>query len=296
MAISETTKKMKAKIAERARRAWERPANLKQALMDTMAWVPKDQQITVFLSGGIDSHACLFACLELGLNVNVVSFTLDTHESTDFKTARNTARIFDLPFFPVRLKTTEEHLKKWVLYAVQELGLDSKSNIECMWPLYGAIKMAAKIGSKHVVCGMGADPLFLMAKDVSMHGQPFVKEIRRAGYRVRNTQRELLKRLSFDLGMYAHAPYNENGRVYAEILRETDWKVLNTPQKALLNQAWPELKKMCKVRAHQNFQLGDTNISGIFSDRLLASDWNVRNLKSVVGIYNDVVSGAITKI
>lgn len=264
--------------------------DVRTAMMETLKWIPKDDQVTVFMSGGIDSHACLFACLDLGLKVNILSFTLDTHESTDFKAARHAAEEFGLEFIPLILPTNEAHLKSWVKFAIHRLNLPSKSSIECSWPLFSAIR-EIEGKTKHIVLGLGGDALFLMAKSVSMHCKDLVMECRRKATRRSLVQNELVKREAFARGIYAHLPYVEFGRVYSELQMETDYKKINTPQKSFYNQAWPEYRKRCKVKAHQNFQLGDTNISGIFSDVLLKSDWNTRKLKSVVGIYNDVRDG-----
>lgn len=269
-----------------------KPVDMRQALMDTLSWIPKEDQVTVFMSGGIDSHACLFACIDLGLKVNVLSFTLDSHESSDFKAARHAAEVFDLDFTPIVLPTNEAHLKSWVRFAVHKLGLTNKSEIECSWPLYTAIRhLEGK--TKHIVLGLGGDSYFLMAKSASMHCKDLVLEQRRKATRRVLSQNVLVKREAFARGIYAHLPYFEFGRTYAELQMETDFKKINSPQKSFYNQAFPEYRKRCKVRGHQNFQLGDTNISGIFSDVLLKSDWNTRDLRAVVGIYNDVATGVI---
>ncbi len=288
--MSESTKAIRAKVRAAVLDSHNTPPDMRKALMDTLCWIPKGDSVTVFMSGGIDSHACLFACMALGLNVNILSFTLDTHESTDFKAAKHAAETFGLEFTPVILKTDEAHLKNWVRFAIHKLGLPSKSSIECSWPLYCAIQ-TIKGKTDHIVLGLGGDSLFLMAKSVSMHCKDLVMESRRKSYRRSLVQNELVKREAFKHGIYAHLPFYEYGRVYAELQAATDYKKINSPQKSFYHQAFPEYRKLCKVKAHQNFQLGDTNISGIFSDVLLKSDWNTRKLKSVVGIYNDVRDG-----
>ena len=288
------TAQMREKVRSAVIESHNKPVDVRQAIMDTLSWIPKDDQVTVFMSGGIDSHACLFGALDLGLKVNVLSFTLDTHESADFKSAKHAAEYFGLDFIPIVLPTNEQHLKSWVKFAVLKLGLTNKSEIECSWPLYTAIRhLGLNAQTKHIVLGLGGDSYFLMAKSASMHCKDLVLEQRRKANRRVLSQNTLVKREAHARGIYAHLPYFEFGRMYAELQMETDFKKINTPQKSFYNQAWPDLRKACKVRGHQNFQLGDTNISGIFSDVLLASDWNKRKLKSVVGIYNDVAAGQL---
>lgn len=287
------TANIKKKVRAALLESHAKPVDMRQALMDALAWIPKDDQVTVFMSGGIDSHAALFACIDLGLKVNVLSFTLDTHESSDFKSAKHAAEVFDLEFIPIILPTNEKHLKSWVRFAIHKLGLKNKSEIECSWPLYYSIRHLEN-QTKHIVLGLGADSYFLMAKSVSMHCKDLVLEQRRKATRRVLSQNTLVKREAFRRGIYAHLPYYEFGRVYAELQMETDFAKINKPQKSFYNQAFPDYRKKCKVRGHQNFQLGDTNISGIFSDVLLSSDWNTRDLKATIGIYNDVAAGLLT--
>lgn len=290
--MSESTAAIRNKVRSALIESHNKPVDVRQALMDTLSWIPKDDQVTVFMSGGIDSHACLFACIDLGLKVNVLSFTLDTHESTDFKAARHAAETFGLEFIPIVLPTNEEHLKSWVRFAVHKLGLSNKSEIECSWPLYTAIRhLGHQEKTKHIVLGLGGDSYFLMAKSASMHCKDMVLEQRRKATRRVLSQNSLVKREAHARGIYAHLPYFEFGRIYAELQMETDFKKINSPQKSFYNQAFPEYRKRCKVRGHQNFQLGDTNISGIFSDVLLKSDWNTRNSKAIIAVYNDVAAG-----
>ncbi len=290
--MSEASKRMREVARAKIFRAIDPPIDAGAAVMDTLRWIPKTDRVTVFMSGGIDSHLCLFACLKLGLNVNIASFTLDTHESTDYKAAKHAAEVFGLEFIPIKLDTSERHIKKWVLFAVNKLGQKTKASIECAWPLYMGIRAVAG-KTKHVVFGLGGDSYFLMAKSQSMHCKDLVAETRRKSFRRNLEQNNIVRREAFRRGMYAHLPYFEDGRMYAELEPATDFYEINRPQKSFFNLAFPDMRKKCKVKAHQNFQLGDTNISGVFSQVLLASDWNKRNLRSVVGIYNDVVAGKL---
>ncbi len=287
-----STVKIRKRVMAKLDNSMDRPVDIVKATTDTMLWIPKEDPIAVFLSAGIDSHICLFACMELGLNVSVTSFTLEGHESTDFKAAKHAAEEFGLDFHPVYIKTDTEYLKRWVKFAVHKLGMRSKPEIECSLPLYLSIKQLAG-EFKHITLGLGSDLYFLMGKTATMHFKDRVAEYRRAAFRLVPAQELMVKREAFKRGMCTHYPFYDLGRVYVEMQTSTNYKELNTPQKAVLHNAWPEWRARSKVRPHQNFQLGDTGISSIFSEKLLPSDWNVRGLKSVKGIYNDVISGKL---
>lgn len=68
---------------------------------------------------------------------------------------------------------------------------------------------------------------------------------------------------------------------------------MNKPEKALLRNAYPELSAKCKIKRHSALQLGDSGIAQHFADMLLNSELNTKGFKSVVGIYNGLVSGEI---
>ena len=291
MSRSETTNKIGQIRRQKVLDSYAREPNIRQALLDTMEFIPKDQKVCVFLSGGIDSHVILFAAMESGLDVSTTSFTLDTHDSTDFKIAKATSEEFKLDFNPVRLDSSEKHLKKWVRYATGTLGLDSKSSIECTWPLY--VTILANKDKKHLMMGLGGDSYFLLAKGYSMHCRDMVAEVRNKAFRRSLIQNSVVKNLAFRNEQVVHLPFFELGRVYTELENTTDYSKLNTPQKSYYHSAFPELRKRCKIRAHQNFQLGDTCISKNFSDKLLNSDWNTRNSKAIIAIYNDVIANKV---
>ena len=129
MAISESTKKIRKAYRQEIRHNCTKPADMKQALISTLRPIPLEQSTSIFMSSGMDSHSVLWAMLELGHKPIITSFTLDTHESTDFKAAKHAAEVYGLEFNPIILDSSEAHLKQWLKYAVNNLGLVKKSTI-----------------------------------------------------------------------------------------------------------------------------------------------------------------------
>lgn len=289
MALSESTKRIGEAYRAKLEAAWVAKPDVRRALKDAISFIPKDQHTTVFLSSGLDSHACLFAAMDNGLNVSATSFTLDTHESTDFKIARETAEILKIPFHPVVLRTDVDYLKKWVKYAVLELELVAKPDIECMWPLSVALK---KTDAKHILTGFDSDVFFMSNKKPSMHAKQILAKYKRFSLGRAKLQQILLKNLALRIGKQVHYPFLEHGYMYMAMQHENDYVKLNSPQKALLREAYAKEMTELNVKRHQSFQLGDTGISKIF-EILLDSDWNTRGAKSVKSIYNDVRKGVI---
>ena len=61
----------------------------------------KRRRIAVALSGGVDSCSVLAALVDQGAKPVCLSYTPDTHESTDFKMARQSAENLGLEFHAV---------------------------------------------------------------------------------------------------------------------------------------------------------------------------------------------------
>jgi len=292
VAISESTKKMREKFRQELEDNCSRPADMKMALMSALRPIPTTQSTSVFMSSGMDSHAVLWAMLALGHRPLITSFTLDTHESTDFKAAKHASEVYGLEFNPVILNSSEKHLKSWVKHAVGKLGLIKKSSIECIWPMMQAVRNCP---AKHIVVGFDSDIYFATAKKPSMHAKDIVKKYWQSNFRgdvkIQNT---FFQNLAYKKDKIFHIPFT-TCRVWAEMLSVGTYEEMHKPQKRQLREAFADDLKKCIVKPHQNFQLGDTNIADNFSDKLLSSDWNIRNSKSVVAIYNDVRLGKIPK-
>lgn len=270
----------------------ENKPNLRSALFDELSFIKASKQsAAVLLSSGVDSHSALFALMELKIPVTCYSFTLDNHESRDFKYARATCETLDIPFVPVYLNTSLDHLKKFCLYAVK-VGAKSKTDFECMWPMTVAMRKAAE---PFVISATSADSHFALSKKANMHYKDRVDYYRMVVFKKPNTgQRILLKSEAARLGKTYFTPFDTT-RICGE-LYGLSWDELNKPQqKQPIRDAFPEYFNKIKTTVHTNLQLGDSKIAEHFKI-LLDSDWNSRGLKSVKGIYNDLVNGKITNV
>ncbi|MCP4528478.1 MAG: hypothetical protein GY833_21550 [Aestuariibacter sp.] len=287
MARSEITHK----IGERVRAQYEQKIvpDVRQALLDEVSCYPSGD-VAVLLSSGIDSHAVLFACIEAGLQPAAYSFALEGHQSTDVKIAENTCEVLGVPFTRVDLPTSKEHLYRYLNYAIGKLGLTGKADIECCWPMTHAF---GEITQSVVLTGIGADDYFATTKKGCMHLREHLDRYRAHTWRQEKSQRRVFKSETMALGKFYHSPYDST-RFWAEVHDATDWDTVNKPEKALLREAFPELFSQCNVRRHTDLQLGDSGIAQHFADTLLNSDLNTKGFKSVVGIYNGLVSGELT--
>ncbi len=267
-----------------------RKPNVRGALLDELEWLKySDKPVGVLLSAGVDSKSVLFACIELGLDVRAYSATLDTHESRDFRYARNTCQILNIPFVPVVMPTDPEHLKKYMMYAVK-LGARSKTDFECSWPMLYSMRRMARDGIGHILSATSADSHFALSKKANMHYKDKVDLYRSLVFSKRNTgQRMIMRRVAMQLGVTYFTPYDTT-RMSSELYGYS-WEELNKPkQKQPIRDSFPEYFDRVSVTNHTNMQLGDSGIAEHFKVLLEDEAWNPElKYVSVKGVYNELL-------
>ena len=287
----------------------ERSAKIRRYLVSYVKRkVPTDTP-AVFLSGGADSHLVLFAALHAGKTPTVFSCTMDDRESRDFRSARNTAKLFGLKFVPVLLPSSEERLIKYVkmMYS-DELnpGLYvGKTTMECVWPVAHMMRKAYSRGHRDFLTGMGGDTWFstirsqrkaylagtyqkLLDHERSIVCQPPQKSIE--DWEGRDPQDVMVYswRSRYAPDSRYHTPF-ETAKMFdimegLEPIKE-GWKPI---QKAPWRLAFFEEFEKARESVFVNspMQKGDSGIEEHFQ-KLLKSKLNIRGSKNAVGIYND---------
>lgn len=122
-----------------------------------------DESVAVALSGGVDSCAALASLLEVGVKPIVISYTPDTHESTDFQMARRTANNLGLRFVSASVKMTPETLSKDARRVIG-LGWKSKVEVESLTPMVTIAKVARRKGVEFLFTGDQSDGFFCLSK------------------------------------------------------------------------------------------------------------------------------------
>lgn len=245
----------------------------------------KEDTVAISLSSGIDSMSVLFALLECGKKVVVYSFTLDDRESRDFREARSLAESLNLKFVSVLLPTDIDTLKQDVLILGNEYRCKKKTDYICTWPY---LYLTKAVKEKVLATGMAADGHFVISKKGVLHYKNDVETFRR-NYFSNPSRCQLPQRtkLANECGITLFEPYLSN-EMYEYLLHST-WDECNKPQQKMPIRRAFEYPTM---HLHTNFQLGDSGISEHFN-KLLNTDWNIHNYKSIIGILNCVTNGEI---
>lgn len=269
---------------------------IRKTINDIITREVDSDKVYILLSGGVDSQSVLFSCLELGKEVVAVSFTREDHESRDFLCGKGIAEQLGLEFLPVLLPTDLETISEKILYLGQHFDCKLKTDFECMYPMilaYDAINKHSG-GSATIVSGLGADTYYLLSKKASIHYKHRPDEYRDLLYFNPNySQRCKHEKLSDILGFNHVMPYFRD-EVY-NLFKGKSKKEVNSPleKNDVREQYKDELIEKLHYK-HTSFQKGDSGISDMF-EALIDSEWNIKDWRSVTGIYNSIAKGEITK-
>lgn len=264
--------------------------NVKPVLIDLVNKHITDEQVAISLSSGIDSVSVLFALLECNKIVTVYSFTLEDRESRDFKEARQLAQKLNLQFVPILLPTSINTLKDDCIKLHKKYGCVKKTDYVCTWPY---LYLTKEVKQHTLATGMAADGHFVISKKGMINYKDNVVEFRKK-YFSNPTRCQLPYRTAlaneYDIKLFE--PYLK--KEMFEYLLYSTWDECNKPnQKMPIRRAFPDMyEKYIKIHNHTNFQLGDSGIAEHF-EKLLQTDWNIHNYKSVVGVFNTINRGEL---
>lgn len=258
-------------------------SQLNKIFNDQIEKLPK--KVGLCLSGGIDSVALLSLLLENKKKVSIYSFTLEDHESFDFITARELAERFKCEFNPVYLPTDMDILKKDILRLHKKYNCCKKTEYECVWPflyIYPAVK------EKVIVTGLGAEGHFGTTKRGAIHYHDKLDEFRDTFFGNKNvSQSSQHKKLYEENNKVPYFPFLT--KEIRDYFRGKTWEEVNKPK---LKQPILDLIHFDITVKSSNLQLG-SGVADHF-DKLLKTDWNTNNYKSVVGILNAVNRGELS--
>lgn len=262
--------------------------NIRQILIDLALEIP-DKDVAVFLSAGVDSQSICFSLLEAEKNVTAYSFTLNDRESRDFLMAKHISNIFNIKFIPILLPVDISTLKADVLTLHKKYGCNKKTEYECTWPfLYSYPKVVQTVCAN----GIGSDGHFCLSKKGVLHYKDNIDEYRKQYWNRKNGgEYNQHRQLAKEFDKIVFEPFRDKRII--EYFNGTSWYDVNTPkQKQPILNSFPEYFKKFKVYPHTNFQLGDSGIAEHF-EKLLQTDWNIHNYKSVVGVFNTINRGEL---
>lgn len=271
------------------------------------------RRVAIALSGGVDSCSVLASLVNAGYTPVVISYSPSTHESTDFKFARQTAKNLGLDFVAARVDMSAESLERDARKLIS-LGYKKKLFVESLTPMLEIQKMAVGAGATALFTGDQSDGFFINANwspraldkrnGVPAHLMTKIKydtdavrmDILRDEYwnQDKSCSGEIteLGRLA---GLKVFVPYR-NAAIRKAFVG-TLWSEINEPRlKEPIHQAFvkefrPDHIKVRKVPC--NLHRGDSYFAVTMSTTLLAQPHLQGPWISPTGLYNAIARGEV---
>ena len=111
----------------------EKQNNIRTIFQKIFERIPVVENMAIAASAGISSNALVFSSMAAGhRKPNIISFTFDDFESTDFIYAKRMAKYYNLPFKPVYLPSDQNAITNTVSLLINKYKLKKKARIECL--------------------------------------------------------------------------------------------------------------------------------------------------------------------
>ena len=246
----------------------------------------KGQDVALLFSGGLDSLSLLFSCLDLGIKPHLYTFKLNGNDSTDYITSKRLAEELDLEFTCITMPCETNTLVVDVFHIVRDFKVRKKTQIQCIHPF---LYIADVVSENIILTGLCADDLYGSSRKMQELGRKdsrlFYEKRLEKHQDLTSSSYIFIKELFESKGKTFIAPYKDSEDL-VEFILSKDLHELHSPkQKNVMYQDYKlELDKYSLYRRNSNLQVN----SGLreFHDKLLNTELNVCNYKSVTGIYN----------
>ncbi|UXX80892.1 asparagine synthase-related protein [Reichenbachiella carrageenanivorans] len=244
-----------------------------------------EQEIGLFMSGGIDSCAVLFGLLRLKKRVTVYSFSLPGKLSTDFKTSEKISRKLNCNFVGIEL-WAEVNLDL-IKELMTKYECKKKTYIECLYPFLASMPY---VKEKVILTGYESDDHFLLNKEALIHYKKTLElnqEYRRSIFKDYSTdQFEKLKQIGLAFEKRIKSPYCSKP-IYDYFYDKT-WYEINRPKiKFPLIKMFDEMESINELFYHANLQMGDSRLREHFAV-LLNSSVNKNKRTRMMDVYRDM--------
>ena len=154
----------------------EKQNNIRTVLQDIIKPLPN--KICVATSGGIDSSSVVLSALDLGKEVQIISFTFKDWFSEDFKSARKLSTKFNLRFVPVYLPYETDEIVETVKHLIKTVGCNENSyRVPFSFLLFSKSNERYKLET--LVTGVAADGHFGLSKKAMIHYSKDVQKFKK---------------------------------------------------------------------------------------------------------------------
>lgn len=250
--------------------------------------IPENEKVAIMFSGGMDSLSVLLSALELGYDVKLYTFCREGLLSKDLESARFISDKYKLELEEVYISNDLNILISDLKYLVEKHDLNKKTQFQVM---HSMKRVCDSIDEKYVLSGLGADTLYGNMRSIRKV-LPCENEFRNIRSKLINDPKSdsfiFVKNELESLGKIFVAPYRQSTEIIDYFLNLTIKDLCYGKQKRQTYEAFKsEIERLNLYRRSSSMQIN----SGIreLHDKLLLTDLNNKNFKSVTGIYNNII-------
>lgn len=289
----------------------QRLANVIHASLTAAAEPYADSEtVAVALSGGADSCSVLAGLMAVGAKPIIVSYTPDTHESTDFRMAAETAENLGLRFVPAYVSMHPDDLEDDARFLIAR-GFRSQLMVESMSPMITIQREAQKAGVTTLFTGDQSDGYFINSNWAPIQWQKRkgyepdeytkihtdttterIDDIRREYFASDKSCSEAIKKMGLEFGLEVVVPYRDPAIL--EAFLGTFWAEVNKPRfKEPIRVAFAEWFRSDRILVRDkvvNLHKGDSQFAEKFRRALLGQP-HLSGYRSPIGLYNAIARG-----
>ena len=236
---------------------------LKELLLENVK--AHDEDVAVFLSGGIDSCIVLNLLMEKNINIEPYALKMDNIDSDDYNSFMKIVNHYDYPYTVVKLdsKTNLDEYKNYLI----EHGIKPRFKASLLTMSLFCI-LIDNVEQNIIYTGLGSDAFFGLSREFMIKCKKEDKTIvpsinRMQEYRIKtyNTYQKQLDAASsyaISKGKILIAPFMDKN-VYDYFWDKTFEQVNRPGRKRILVDLYPEFFKLFKARRPSNMHCGNSN-------------------------------------
>lgn len=256
------------------------------------AEISKRKENALMFSGGVDSATILAAMLDCQRKPDLYTFIVGDKDSKDSLVAKAMAKEFDLKITIVKIPEDITSLINDIKQVILITKRSSKTHIQCSHPWLYLSEAAAKDGHTSALIGMSADGLYGTNRKgeitYKVEGELAFREFRNKKHEDYFASDSSVFRVSKSFGVSLWDLYAQY--TIGDFMLKLSYEEMHTPkQKSLSVDAFPEFWSRGNwYRTNQPLQI----VSGLreLHDKIVDTEFNKRESKTVVGVYNDIAA------
>jgi len=256
-----------------------------------------DDKSVVLLSGGVDSSSIVAHLVENGITPSCLTFGLSGRDSLDIRSAKAITKYYGLTHHIIKIDRAR--LEPLVRQTIGIIKTSRKTHVQCALPLIPTCELMLELGYNSAYVGYAIGDVLPCGRKASVAyssgGDKSWCEWRKNKFDTSNKNKNS-SYISMD-AIFKHFnlsmvdPYRNNH--IRELVNFSYDELMKPKQKIILIKAYPNffVSGGGFYRKQASYQV----ISGMreWHDTLLSTQLNKRKLKSIVGIYNDILKGMI---